>query len=70
MSIARPTGTPTPFVPPLDEAERIRRNRAARDRIAAWRNDGDAEEQRATMEVLREALGDRRTLSPRPLFPS
>jgi hypothetical protein len=69
MSIARPPETPTPFVPQVGDAELARRNRAARDRIASWMNDGDEEEQRATMGILRDALGARRTLSARPLFP-
>jgi hypothetical protein len=37
--------------------------------LKSWVTDGDEEEQRETMSVLREALGDRRSLSSRPLFP-
>ena len=60
---------PAPFVPIISEEERARRGKEARELLASWVTDGDEQEQRQTMAVLRDALGAKRTLSPRPLFP-
>jgi hypothetical protein len=37
--------------------------------LDSWTTEGDEQEQRETMEVLREALGEKRALSSRKLFP-
>lgn len=58
-----------PFVPPITPEELARRNSEAVALLDSWEAEGDEEEQRETMAVLREALGKRRTLSSRPLFP-
>lgn len=55
-----------PFVPPITPEEQARRNRAAMDLLDAWAEDIEgSEDQRETMEVLREALGFQRSLSDR-----
>jgi hypothetical protein len=57
-----------PFVPQLDPAERARRRKDARDLLDSWETDGDEQEQRETLAVLREALGPDRPLSARSIF--
>jgi excisionase family DNA binding protein len=59
----------TPYVPRISDEELARRNQSAMALLEAWKAEGDEEEQRATMEVLREALGARRVASSRDLFP-
>ncbi len=66
-TISRPDTAP-PFVPVIDPAERARRNKAAIDLLDSWETDGDEQEQRETMDVLREALGTNRTLSSGSVF--
>jgi hypothetical protein len=58
-----------PYVPPITEEERARRNLAAIQLLDSWENEVDEEEQRETMEVLRSALGQGRIASDRSLFP-
>lgn len=57
------------YVPPVDAEDLRRRNRAAMELLDRWGQDGDADEQRETLEVLTTALGAGRTISDRPLFP-
>jgi hypothetical protein len=58
-----------PYVPRISPEELARMNKAAIELLDSWETDGDEEEQRETMKVLRDALGERRTLSAgRPLF--
>jgi len=67
-TVIRPD-VPAPFVPIISEEERTCRGKEARELLASWVTDGDEQEQRQTMAVLRDALGSKRALSPRPLFP-
>ena len=68
MATAARTDTPTPFVPIYSAEERARRNKAAIELLSSWETEGDEQEQRETMNVLREALGENRTLSTGPIF--
>jgi hypothetical protein len=52
----------------LSKAEIRRRNQAAGALLDAWERDGDEDEQRETMAVLRRALGENREMSDRPIF--
>jgi hypothetical protein len=58
-----------PYVPRISPEELARRNRAAIDLLDSWESEGDEQEQHETMQVLREALGARREISSRKLFP-
>jgi len=58
-----------PYVPPITEEELARRNQAAIRLLDSWETEGDEEEQHETMEMLRHALGQGRTVSDRKLFP-
>jgi hypothetical protein len=70
-----------PAVPPLpprfraarmemnSPEELLRRNQEAIDLLNTWETEGDEQEQRETMRVLREALGLERVASSRNLFP-
>jgi excisionase family DNA binding protein len=68
----RPTvnATPTlatPLVPPISPDELARRNAAAVALLDQWETDvQDDQEQRETMDVLRQALGPERVASSRP----
>jgi hypothetical protein len=65
-----PKATRKRYVPPIDEAELARRNQAAMRLLDAWERDEEGEEeQRETLAVLKEALGERRIASYRNLFP-
>lgn len=57
------------YVPPIAADELARRNRSAIALLDAWEAEGDEDEQRETMRVLRTALGADRVASSRPLFP-
>jgi hypothetical protein len=57
------------YVPRRSPEERARRNAKAIQLLRSWAEEGDEEEQRETMRVLREALGKGRIASSRPLFP-
>jgi excisionase family DNA binding protein len=61
--------TEGPYVPPISAEELARRNRAALELLDSWETEGDEEEQRETLAVLRESLGARRVASYRNLFP-
>jgi hypothetical protein len=63
---ARPA---TPYVPPLSGDETARRDRDLIELLDSWESEGDEQEQRETLGLLREALGARRVGSSRPLFP-
>jgi hypothetical protein len=60
---------PRPLLEPITREELMRRNRAAVELLDSWATEGDEEEQRETMAVLRKALGPGRIGSSRPLFP-
>ncbi len=63
------TPAPAPYVPPISDEELARRNRAAIELLDSWETEVDEEEQRETMAILREALGEQRIASYRNLFP-
>lgn len=56
-------------IPPISKEELALRNQRAMALLDEWERDGDEQEQRETMEILRKALGENRTTSNRPLFP-
>jgi hypothetical protein len=58
-----------PYVPPISAEDLARRNQAARQLLEIWDAEGDPKEQRETMLVLRQALGEHRIASSRNLFP-
>ena len=57
----RPNEGGAPYVPVVSPDERARRNREAIALLKSWATEGDEEEQRETMAVLREALGLKRS---------
>ena len=70
MSIANETAAPprSPYVPPIDPEDLRRRNAEMIAILDEWETDGDEEDQRETMAVLRQALGPDRTISDRSAF--
>src|SRR5262245_52229248 len=52
-----------PYVPPVSAEELARRNRGLVELLDVWESEGDEQEQRATLAVLREAQGERRETS-------
>ena len=66
---ADPPSSEGPYVPAVSAEELARRNRDLLDLLRSWESEGDEEEQRETLAVLRESLGARRVASSRPLFP-
>jgi hypothetical protein len=58
-----------PYVPPMTAEELAQRNKALVELLDSWESEGDEQEQRETLNVLREALGPRRVASSRALFP-
>jgi excisionase family DNA binding protein len=67
-----PTPTATaraPYVPPVSDEEQARSNRALVELLDSFESEGDEQEQRETMDVLRQALGKDRVASSRKLFP-
>lgn len=70
MSTAHETTAPsrTPIVPRLSPEELRRRNAEMMAILDEWESDPDAEDQRETMAVLRQALGPGRTISSRSAF--
>jgi excisionase family DNA binding protein len=63
---ARDVGS-APFVPPITPEELGRRNRAAMALLDEWEADVEGEQdQRETMDILRQALGPGRIASDRP----
>jgi hypothetical protein len=63
-----PAEASAPYVPPITPEELRGRNQGVIALLDAWETDGDEEEQRETLAVLREALGARRVASSRSLF--
>ena len=68
-SEAGPTVATEPYVPPLTADELAQSNKALVELLDSWESEGDEQEQRETLGVLREALGTRRVASSRALFP-
>lgn len=64
-----PAEAQAPYVPPITPEELRRRGQDVAELLASWATDGDEEEQRETLAVLRESLGARRVASSRNLFP-
>jgi hypothetical protein len=58
-----------PYVPPLTPEELAERNKNLIELLDSWESEGDEQEQRDTLTVLREALGPRRVASLRSQFP-
>lgn len=72
MAVAQPQPAETssrPYVPPLSAEELAARNRETVALLESWASEGDEDEQRETLAVLRQALGPGRSVSSRPLFP-
>ena len=63
------TAARVPYLPPISPEELARRNRALIELLDSWEAEGDEQEQRETLAVLRESLGARRVASYRNLFP-
>jgi hypothetical protein len=57
------------YVPPVSDEELARSNRELRELLTLWATEGDEQDHRETLEVLRDALGARRVASNRNLFP-
>jgi hypothetical protein len=57
-----------PYVPPITDEELRERNAKAIALLDAWERDGDEQEQRETMAVLRKALGPERMMGYRSVF--
>jgi hypothetical protein len=53
----------------LTPDELAQRNKDLIDLLNSWESEGDEQEQRETLAVLREALGRRRVASSRGQFP-
>jgi hypothetical protein len=72
-TIHRPAGDPAasegPYVPPVSAEELARSNRALVELLDSWETEGDEQEQRETLAVLRDTLGAGRVSSSRNLFP-
>lgn len=64
-----PSSAERPYVPTATADELARSNRDLVDLLNSWESEGDEEEQRETLAVLRESLGARRVTSTRNLFP-
>jgi hypothetical protein len=60
--------THAPLVPPITPEELASRNAEAVRLLDEWERDGDEQEQRETMDVLRKALGPERIASYRSVF--
>ena len=57
------------YASPLTADELAQRNRELIELLNSWESEGDEQEQRETLTVLREALGRRRVASSRAQFP-
>lgn len=68
-TIHTPAAAAGSFVPPVSADELARRNRSLVELLDSWESEGDEQEQRETLAVLRETLGPRRVASSRNLFP-
>lgn len=68
-TIHNPAAAAGSYVPAVSADELARRNRALVELLDSWESDGDEQEQRETLAVLRETLGTRRVASSRNHFP-
>ena len=59
----------TPYVPAISAEELARGNEELLGLLDSWLTEGDEEEQRETLTILKDALGERRVASSRNLFP-
>jgi hypothetical protein len=57
------------YASPLTADELAQRNRDLIELLNSWESEGDEQEQREALTVLREALGRRRVASSRAQFP-
>ena len=57
------------YVSPRTPGELTQRNNALIELLNSWETQGDEQEQRDTLNVLREALGPQRVASSRAQFP-
>jgi excisionase family DNA binding protein len=57
------------YVPRISDEEQARRNKAAIALLDSWETEGDEQDQRETLAILKEALGKGRTAAARNLFP-
>ncbi len=64
-----PEVAPGSYASPLTADELAQRNRELVELLNSWESEGDEQEQRETLTVLREALGRRRVASSRAQFP-
>ncbi len=64
-----PEVAPAPYLSPLTADEEAQRNRELIELLDSWESEGDEQEQRETLTVLREVLGRRRMASSRAQFP-
>ena len=67
MELAREESQPDP-AEERARRKQVRRNQAAIELLRSWREEGDEQDHRQTMQVLRQALGKDRA-SGRKLFP-
>jgi hypothetical protein len=71
MATAEPTTkaeAAAPYPAPISIEELRARNQAASAFLKSLVTDGDEQEQRETMDILREALGEHRIMSYRSVF--
>ena len=66
--MATASETRAPRLLPIPPDELRRRNARTIAMLDAWESDGDEDDQRETMAVLRQALGPDRTASSRSAF--
>lgn len=64
-----PDATSGTYVSPRTADELAQRNKALIELLNSWESEGDEQEQRETLNVIREALGTRRVASSRAQFP-
>lgn len=64
-----PGGASGTYTSPLTDEELAQRNADLIELLNSWESEGDEQEQRETLTVLREALGTRRVMSSRARFP-
>lgn len=72
-TVHRPRGEPAAaegsFVPRVSAEDLARNNRELIELLGSWQTEGDEQEQRETLAVLRETLGARLMASPRDPLP-
>ena len=72
MATVQPTSKSSsakPYIPRLTDEELDRSNRELVELLDSWEKDGDEQEQRETLAILREALGNRHLPPSRNAFP-